>query len=62
MFYQFVPDVVGDSSNWPFNQDFHILMNIAVGGSWGGAQGIDSTAFSGDGQYMEIDWVRAYSN
>ena len=53
---------MGDSSNWPFNQDFHILMNIAVGGSWGGAQGIDSTAFSGDGQYMEIDWVRAYSN
>mmetsp|Transcript_12371 Transcript_12371/g.26049 ORF Transcript_12371/g.26049 Transcript_12371/m.26049 type:complete len:476 (+) Transcript_12371:192-1619(+) len=45
---------------WPFDQEFHILMNVAVGGNWGGQQGVDSTAFEGDGQFMEIDWVRLY--
>lgn len=37
-------------------------MNIAVGGSWGGAQGIDEAAFNGDGQIMLIDWVRVFTN
>ncbi|KAL7538259.1 hypothetical protein ACHAXR_010670 [Thalassiosira sp. AJA248-18] len=37
-------------------------MNIVVGGSWGGQQGIDSTAFDKEGQYMEVDWVRVYSS
>lgn len=42
---------------WPFDQDFHLLMNIAVGGSWGGLQGIDREAFP---QKMVIDYVRVY--
>jgi len=46
---------------WPFDQRFHIIMNVAVGGNWGGAQGIDDSAFQGGGQVMEIDWVRVYS-
>jgi len=45
---------------WPFDQKFHLIMNIAVGGSWGGQQGIDATAFEGNGQVMEVDWVRVY--
>jgi len=47
---------------WPFDEQFHLILNVAVGGSWGGAQGIDSGAFEGDGQIMEIDWVRVYRN
>lgn len=47
---------------WPFDQPFHLIMNIAVGGTWGGAQGIDESAFEGDGQTMEVDWVRVYAN
>jgi beta-glucanase (GH16 family) len=43
---------------WPFDQRFHLLLNIAVGGSWGGTQGIDSTIFP---QKMIIDYVRVYS-
>jgi beta-glucanase (GH16 family) len=46
---------------WPFDQNFHLIFNIAVGGSWGGLQGINDTAFEGDGQVMEVDWVRVYS-
>jgi licheninase len=42
---------------WPFDQDFHLLLNIAVGGSWGGAEGVDPTIWP---QQMVIDYVRAY--
>jgi len=52
----------GSTAVWPFDQKFHIIMNIAVGGAWGGAQGIDEAAFNGDGQIMLIDWVRVYTN
>mmetsp|Transcript_10574 Transcript_10574/g.22759 ORF Transcript_10574/g.22759 Transcript_10574/m.22759 type:complete len:688 (+) Transcript_10574:124-2187(+) len=61
VYYQFNPGDVTDVGKWPFNHDFHILMNIAVGGTWGGLQGIDEPAFEGPGQVMEVDWVRAYS-
>ena len=40
---------------WPFDQKFHLLMNIAVGGTWGGQEGIDDSAFP---QRMVIDYVR----
>ena len=42
---------------WPFDQRFHLLMNIAVGGDWGGAQGVDEAAFPA---WMEVDYVRVY--
>ena len=42
---------------WPFDQKFHLLMNIAVGGTWGGAEGIDDSAFP---ERMVIDYVRVY--
>jgi beta-glucanase (GH16 family) len=44
-------------ATYPFAKKFHLLLNIAVGGSWGGAKGIDETVFP---QRMEIDWVRVY--
>ncbi len=46
---------------WPFDERFHLILNIAVGGTWGAAQGVDEAAFTGVGQIMEIDWVRVYS-
>ena len=42
---------------WPFDRPFHLLLNIAVGGTWGGQQGVDSTAFP---QRMVVDYVRVY--
>ncbi|MEW6653875.1 MAG: glycoside hydrolase family 16 protein [Bacteroidota bacterium] len=42
---------------WPFFKDFHLILNIAVGGTWGGAQGIDAAVFP---QKMEVDYVRVY--
>ncbi|MFN3668776.1 MAG: family 16 glycosylhydrolase [Brevundimonas sp.] len=42
---------------WPFDRPFHLILNIAVGGDWGGAEGIDDAALP---QRMEIDWVRVW--
>lgn len=42
---------------WPFDQPFHLILNIAVGGTWGGQQGIDANAWPAR---MEIDFVRVY--
>ncbi len=42
---------------WPFDKRFHLILNIAVGGSWGGQKGIDTKAFPAT---MEIDYVRVY--
>ncbi len=42
---------------WPFDQNFHLVLNLAIGGFWGGAQGVDDTIFP---QRMEIDFVRVY--
>lgn len=46
----------------PFDQDFHLILNLAVGGDWPenvNETGIDETAFVG-GQTFEIDYVRVY--
>ncbi len=42
---------------WPFDQPFHLILNIAVGGNWGGKHGIDENIWP---QQMEVDYVRVY--
>lgn len=54
--FQFINDGKGYAS-WPFDKRFHILLNIAFGGNWGGAQGIDPNVLP---QQMEVDYVRVY--
>jgi beta-glucanase (GH16 family)/glycerophosphoryl diester phosphodiesterase len=44
-------------AEWPFDKSFHLLLNIAVGGNWGGMKGIDETISSAS---MEVDFVRVY--
>ena len=63
VYYTFDRESETDTSVWPFDEPFHLIMNIAVGGSWGGAGGgpDDDTAFRA-GQTMEIDWVRVYAD
>lgn len=43
------------SDSWPFTHDFHFLINIAVGGFWGGEYGVDDSIFPAK---MYIDYVR----
>lgn len=42
---------------WPFDKRFHLLLNVAVGGTVGGAMGIDDSIFP---RSMVIDYVRVY--
>lgn len=44
---------------WPFDQPFFLIMNIAIGGDWGGAQGIDENLTEA---VMEVDYVRVYQS
>ncbi|MBK6913177.1 MAG: glycoside hydrolase family 16 protein [Ignavibacteriales bacterium] len=46
-----------DWQYWPFDKRFHLILNLAVGGNWGGAEGIDVAAFPAQ---MEVDYVRVY--
>jgi len=42
---------------WPFYEPAFMILNLAVGGTWGGAQGIDDSLFP---HRHEIDYVRVY--
>ena len=55
--YNYFPNEKAGFEKWPFDQRFHLLLNIAVGGNWGGKYGVDESIFP---QTMEIDYVRIY--
>jgi beta-glucanase (GH16 family) len=44
---------------WPFDKRFHLLINLAYGGDWGGAQGVDYNILP---VTFEIDYVRVYQS
>jgi len=46
-----------DYTTWPFDRPFHLLLNIAVGGNWGGQQGVDDNIWP---QQMKVDYVRVF--
>jgi beta-glucanase (GH16 family) len=56
MYFEFVNEGTGFTT-WPFNKKQHLLLNIAVGGNWGGVQGVDNTIFPAT---MQVDYVRVY--
>lgn len=42
---------------WPFDQPFHLILNLAIGGGLGGQKGIDDSKFP---HTFEIEYVRVY--
>jgi beta-glucanase (GH16 family) len=54
--FEFVNEGKGYEA-WPFDKRFHLLLNLAVGGDWGGAKGVDANAFP---TTMEVDYVKVY--
>lgn len=56
LIFEFINNGTGYAA-WPFDKRFHLLMNVAVGGNWGGAQGVDDSVFP---KAMEVDYVRVY--
>ncbi|PQJ80536.1 glycerophosphodiester phosphodiesterase family protein [Polaribacter porphyrae] len=45
------------TAEWPFDQKFYLILNVAVGGMLGGRKGIDDSIFP---QRMVVDYVRIY--
>lgn len=45
------------SESWPYNRPFYLILNLAIGGSLGGKNGIDDSLFP---HTYEIDYVRVY--
>lgn len=44
---------------WPFFEPQYLLINLAIGGAWGGRMGIDDEIFPVS---YQIDYVRIYAN
>ncbi len=42
---------------WPFGNPHYLILNLAIGGAWGGQQGIDNRKFPHE---FLIDYVRVY--
>lgn len=55
-FFRFANEHTGYDA-WPFDNKMYLLLNIAVGGGWGGQKGVDDSIWP---QRMEVDYVRVY--
>ncbi len=70
--FQFYPNMdrvqlapQGSPMSWPFAREtpghqFYMILNLAWGGGWGGAAGIDETIFNNGPIEMLVDYVRVY--
>ena len=45
------------TDDWPYDAPFYVIFNLAWGGDWGGAQGVDENALP---VTMEVDYVRVF--
>jgi licheninase len=50
-------DQPGGKGAWPFTTPFKMILNLAIGGDWAAAKGIDNAAFP---QRMDVDYVRVW--
>ena len=58
VYYSYNPEIK-DTNTWPHDQPFFFILNVAVGGNWGGKKGVDDSIFPKD---FLIDYVRVYQN
>ncbi len=56
LYFSFKNEGTGNDA-WPFDKPHYLLINLAIGGAWGGNQGIDDAIFP---QKYYIDYVRVY--
>lgn len=56
MVYNFSPSKK-DENTWPFNKPFYVILNLAVGGNFGGPE-VDDSIFP---QNFIVDYVKVYS-
>jgi beta-glucanase (GH16 family) len=46
---------VSTNEGWPFDKPYYLILNLAIGGNWGGE--IDNSIFPSE---MQVDYVRIY--
>jgi len=51
-------DQPGGRGAWPFDSPFYLILNLAIGGDWAAAKGIDDAALP---QRMVVDYVRVWT-
>ncbi|WP_084165619.1 glycoside hydrolase family 16 protein [Dyadobacter crusticola] len=56
-YFVFPKEAAYQWAEWPFDKPFHLILNIAAGGDWGGQKGVDDSVFP---QKMLVDYVRVY--
>ncbi|MBN1985610.1 MAG: glycoside hydrolase family 16 protein [Prolixibacteraceae bacterium] len=56
LYFSFKNEQTGNDT-WPFDKPHYLIINLAIGGGWGGQQGIDETIFP---QKYYIDYVKVY--
>ncbi|HBX44761.1 MAG TPA: licheninase, partial [Porphyromonadaceae bacterium] len=56
-YFSFSNDGKSDVNTWPFDKPFYLKLNLAWGGNWGGAKGVDERNLPAT---YEIDYVRVY--
>ncbi|MGE0772395.1 MAG: family 16 glycosylhydrolase [Cyclobacteriaceae bacterium] len=57
MYHEVIRKPEDDYRGWPFDQPFHLILNQAVGGNWGGALGVDDSIWP---QRLVVDYVRVF--
>lgn len=57
--FTYAPKLEGDvtDAEWPFDKPFHLILNLAFGGNWGGAKGVDMNVLPAR---YEVDYVKVY--
>ena len=56
-YFTYTKEPAARKDTWPFDQPCYLILNLAIGGTWGGQHGIDESIFP---QRFEIDYVRVY--
>lgn len=56
-YFTFENDKAGNVETWPFDKPFYLKLNLAWGGDWGGAKGVDEDCLPAT---YEIDYVRVF--
>jgi beta-glucanase (GH16 family) len=57
-YYTYPAPATKTADNWPYDNNFFVILNLAFGGDWGGYAGIDKTL---ENMIYQIDWVRYYA-
>lgn len=56
-YFTFTNDHANNYNTWPFDNPFYLKLNLAWGGNWGGAEGVDESALPAT---YQIDYVRVF--